>query len=187
MTNLVSILGAAKHHGGFVRIDMEGSALIDQTLDIFEGVWAAGHRNVGVVLQSYLYRTEADLQRALDLGARVRLVKGAYNEQHDIAYANKGDVDAAFVRLAYRMLAEGAAPAFATHDPRMIDAVCTFAKERGIGAMPLSFRCFTEYGGTYRPRCRPRAMVFVFMSRLVRNGSRTSCADWQSVLPMSGS
>ena len=140
MTNLVSILGAAKHHGGFVRIDMEGSALIDQTLDIFEGVWAAGHRNVGVVLQSYLYRTETDLQRALDLGARVRLVKGAYNEQDGIAYANKGDVDAAFVRLAYRMLAEGAAPAFATHDPRMIDAVCAFAKDQGIGRDAFEFQ-----------------------------------------------
>lgn len=140
MTNLASILGAAKHQGGFVRIDMEGSALIDQTFDIFEGVWADGHRNVGIVLQSYLYRTEADLQRAIDLGARVRLVKGAYNEQHNIAYADKSDVDAAFVRQAHRLLAEGAAPAFATHDPRMIDAVCAFANDRGVGREAFEFQ-----------------------------------------------
>ena len=138
--NLRTIVTAAKGHGGFVRIDMEGSALVDQTLEIFERVWADGHRNVGVVLQSYLYRTEADLQRVLDLGARVRLVKGAYREHSDIAYPQKADVDAAFVRLAHHLLAKGATPAFATHDPRMIEAVQTFAQDQGIGNDGFEFQ-----------------------------------------------
>ena len=138
--HLRSIVIAAKRHGGFVRIDMEGSALIDQTLEIFEQVWADGHRNVGVVLQSYLYRTAADLQRILDLGARVRLVKGAYNERSDIAYPHKVDVDAAFVRLAHRLLAEGSTPAFATHDPQMITAVQAFARDHGIGNDAFEFQ-----------------------------------------------
>ncbi len=138
--NLRTIVIAAKCHGGFVRIDMEGSALVDQTLQIFERVWADGHRNVGVVLQSYLYRTAADLQRVLDLGGRVRLVKGAYNEQSDVAYPQKVDVDAAFVRLAHRLLAEGSTPAFATHDPRMITAVRTFARDQGIGSDAFEFQ-----------------------------------------------
>ena len=138
--NLRTILIAAKRHGGFVRIDMEGSALVDHTLQVFERVWADGHRNVGVVLQSYLYRTAADLQRVLDLGARVRLVKGAYNEQSDVAYSQKGDVDAAFVRQAYRLLAEGSTPAFATHDPRMITAVQVFAQNHGIGSDAFEFQ-----------------------------------------------
>ena len=138
--NLRTILIAAKHHGGFVRIDMEGSALVDHTLQIFERVWADGHRNVGVVLQSYLYRTAADLQRVLDLGARVRLVKGAYNEQSDIAYPQKVDVDAAFLRLAHRLLAESSTPAFATHDPRMITAIQAFAQDQGIGSDAFEFQ-----------------------------------------------
>ena len=140
LESLRTIVTAAKRHGGFVRIDMEGSALVDETLEIFEQVWADGHRNVGVVLQSYLYRTEADLQRVLDLGARVRLVKGAYREPSDIAYPQKADVDAAFVRLAHHLLAEGATPAFATHDPRMIAAVQTFAQDQGIGNDGFEFQ-----------------------------------------------
>lgn len=138
--NLRTIVIAAKRHGGFVRIDMEGSRLVDETLQIFERVWTDGHRNVGVVLQSYLHRTAADLQRILDLGARVRLVKGAYNEPSDIAYPQKVDVDAAFVRLAHRLLIEGATPAFATHDPRMITAVRAFAEEQGVGNDAFEFQ-----------------------------------------------
>ena len=95
---------------------------------------------MGVVLQSYLYRTEGDLQRVLSLGARVRLVKGAYQEKTDMAYPNKADVDAAFVRFASLLLSKGSSPAFATHDPRMIDAVCAFAKDQGVGSEGFEFQ-----------------------------------------------
>ena len=138
--NLRRILIGAQHHGGFVRIDMEGSAWIDDTLDVFETVWREGLRNVGVVLQSYLYRTEEDLRRVMAAGARVRLCKGAYNEPSDVAYRDKADVDAAFVRLMQMLMANGNYPAFATHDPRMIAAVYRFAREQGVGTEAYEFQ-----------------------------------------------
>ena len=105
--NLRKILKAAEQCGFFVRIDMESSAYTDATLDIFETVWKLGHRNVGVVLQSCLYRTEKDFERVNALGARIRLVKGAYREPKSVAYQLKSDVDAAYLRLAKRLLTEG--------------------------------------------------------------------------------
>src|SRR5918993_2737628 len=78
--NLRRILGPAQQHGFFVRIDMEDSAYTEVTLEVFETLWQQGYRNVGVALQAYLYRTERDIQRMNALGARVRLVKGAYKE-----------------------------------------------------------------------------------------------------------
>ena len=138
--NLRQIVAASGRCGGFVRIDMEGSASVDATLDILDTMWAEGGRNVGVVLQAYLYRTAEDLARVVRLGARVRLCKGAYNEPADVAYPEKRDVDAAFVRLMKVLVAEAEYPAFATHDPGMIDATCAFARERGIGADAFEFQ-----------------------------------------------
>ena len=138
--NLRQILGAARRQGGFVRIDMEGSTTVDDTLDTLNTVWDEGIRNVGVVLQAYLYRTAQDLRRLIELGVRVRLCKGAYNESPDIAYKAKSDVDAAFLRLMRVLLTEGNLPAFATHDPNMIDATCRFARERGIGSEAFEFQ-----------------------------------------------
>ena len=138
--NLRRILIGAQYHGGFIRIDMEGSAMVDDTLDVFEAVWQERLRNVGVVLQAYLYRTEEDLRRVIAVGARVRLCKGAYSEPSDVAHRDKVDVDAAFVRLMRMLLTDGNYPAFATHDPRMIAAVCRFARERGMGADAYEFQ-----------------------------------------------
>ena len=100
--NLRRILSAAGQCGFFVRIDMEGSQHTNATLDIFETVWKLGQHNVGIVLQSCLYRTEQDLERVNALGARIRLVKGAYREPRNVAYQPKSDVDAAYIRLASR-------------------------------------------------------------------------------------
>ena len=138
--NLRRILTTARHEGGFVRIDMEGSVTVDATIEIFETVWNEGLRNVGVVLQAYLHRTERDLQRIVALGGRVRLCKGAYKEPGEVAYQDKPDVDAAFLRLMRQLLANGRAPAFATHDPRMIDETQRFARERGIGPEGFEFQ-----------------------------------------------
>ena len=140
LDNLREVVDAARHHGGFVRIDMEGSAWVDDTLDIFEQVWNEGRQNVGVVLQAYLYRTADDLMRVNALGARVRLVKGAYKEPREVAYPDNVDVDAAFVRLAKVLLSSGAKPAFATHDPRMIDEVCAHAQDQDIGRDGFEFQ-----------------------------------------------
>ena len=130
--NLRKILTAGQHCGFFVRIDMESSAYTDTTLDIFETVWKLGHQNVGVVLQSCLYRTEKDFERVNALRARIRLVKGAYREPRSVAYQLKSDVDAAYVRLAKRLLVEGVYPAIATHDEDILSEVRGFAGERAI-------------------------------------------------------
>ena len=138
--HLRDILAEAAKHNGFVRVDMEGSHMLDDTLDVFDIVWNEGSRNVGVVLQAYLHRTAADLRRVLERGDPVRLCKGAYNEPSAIAYRLKADVDTAFLRLMRVLLAEGTRPAIATHDPRMIDAARTFAGEQGIGPRDFEFQ-----------------------------------------------
>ena len=135
--NLGQVLDVAGD-GCFVRIDMEQSQWVDPTLDVFERVWRAGHRNVGVVLQSYLYRTADDLARVNALGARVRLCKGAYREPPSVAHPRKADVDASFVRLMQLLLEDGVAPAFATHDPEMIAA--TRAHARALGWERFEFQ-----------------------------------------------
>src|SRR6186997_1388660 len=118
--------------GFFVRIDMESSAYTDVTLDIFETLWNHGYRNMGVVLQSEMQRSEQDARRVITLGARIRLVKGAYREPKAIAYQKKADVDAAYVRLLKLLLSEGNYPAIATHDPAMIDIAKQHAAQHKI-------------------------------------------------------
>jgi len=138
--NLRRILEAAQRHGFFVRIDMESSVYTDLTLDIFETLWNRQHHNLGVAIQASLKRSEADVARVSALGGRVRLVKGAYKEPADIAYARKADVDAAFVRLMQQLLDSGEYPAIATHDPRMIDATLKYAETRGLSPSRYEFQ-----------------------------------------------
>jgi len=116
----------------FVRIDMESSAYTDRTLRLFEALWAEGFRNVGVVIQSYLRRSAADVERLIGLGARVRLVKGAYAEPPAVAFPRKADVDRNFALLAERLLSHGTYPAIATHDERLIERTIAFASTEGI-------------------------------------------------------
>ena len=138
--NLRRILEPAEKHEFFVRIDMESSAYTDLTLDIFETLWTRGHQNLGVVIQAALKRSEADVRRVTALGGRIRLVKGAYKEPPDIAYARKADVDAAFVRLMQLLLDSGQYPAIATHDPKMIDATLAHAEARGLPPTHYEFQ-----------------------------------------------
>lgn len=130
--NLRRILDGAAPHDFFVRIDMEDSRYTQVTFDIFETLWQQGYRNAGIVVQSYLPRSVDDVKRMNTLGARVRLVKGAYQEPRKIAYQKKDQVDAAFVEIMRLLLAEGVHPAIATHDPAMISATEAFAAERAI-------------------------------------------------------
>ena len=109
--NLRKILERAAPAGFFVRIDMENSRYTDVTLEIFETLWQQGYRQIGVVLQSALYRSEQDLARVNALGARVRLVKGAYKEPKPVAYPKKADVDAAYARMLKVLLTDGHYPA----------------------------------------------------------------------------
>ena len=136
--NLRKIL--EKADGFFVRIDMESSAYTDVTLQIFELLWQQGYRNIGVVLQADLYRTAADEERVSALGARVRLVKGAYRESKAVAYQNKADVDAQFAALTRRLLERGHYPAIATHDINMINVAREHAATLGLARDAFEFQ-----------------------------------------------
>jgi len=138
--NLRRILEPAGRHGFFVRIDMEHSRYTAMTLEIFETLWEQQYRNLGVALQAYLFRTEQDVRRMNALGARVRLVKGAYKEPRSIAYKQKADVDAAFMRSARLLLDEGTYPAVATHDEALLDAVRAYADQREIARDRFEFQ-----------------------------------------------
>ncbi len=138
--NLRRILDLAQRHDFFVRVDMEDSPYTDVTLDIFETMWGLGYRNAGVVLQSYLHRSEQDLARVNALGARVRLVKGAYKEPREVAFQGKAEVDACFERMTKTLLLEGVYPAIATHDVRMIDYTKRVAAEHGIARERFEFQ-----------------------------------------------
>jgi proline dehydrogenase len=138
--NLRRILDAAAPHDFFVRVDMEDSPVTQITLEIFETMWQQGYRNAGIVLQSYLRRSLADTQRMNELGARVRIVKGAYKEPKSVAYQAKSEVDATFVEMTKLLLADGNYPAIATHDPAMIEATKAIAAGRGIAKDRYEFQ-----------------------------------------------
>ena len=130
--NLRRILEPAGRHGFYVRIDMENSRYTERTLQIFETLWEQQYRNIGVALQAYLHRTEQDVRRMNELGARVRLVKGAYKEPAAAALQQKVDVNAAFLRFSRVLLDHGTYPAIGTHDETLIEEVCAYAAERRI-------------------------------------------------------
>jgi proline dehydrogenase len=134
------ILEPAGRHEFFVRIDMENSEYTEVTIEVFETLWGLEYRNIGMVLQSYLYRTERDLRRMNELGARVRLVKGAYREAAAVAYQQKADVDAAYLRQMRLLLDHGTDPAFATHDVTLLNEIKAYAAERGVARDRYEFQ-----------------------------------------------
>ncbi|MEX1248404.1 MAG: proline dehydrogenase family protein [Anaerolineales bacterium] len=152
--NLKAILDAAATHGLFVRIDMEDSPCVDATLRLFHQVRAAGYENVGVVIQSALYRSDSDVLALLQEGARIRLVKGAYMEPPEVAYPRKEGVDAAFDQQADLMLHATFTPdlprgkddswppiaAIGTHDEKRIDFVKHHAEEIGLPKEHFEFQ-----------------------------------------------
>jgi len=131
LRNIQRIVEAAAGLGNFVRIDMEDSARTDATLRIFYKL-RSDFENVGIVLQSYLYRTEKDLANVLAMKGRVRLCKGAYDEPESVAFPRKADVDANFVRLTGVLLSSGIYHGIATHDEAMIRATREFAARENI-------------------------------------------------------
>jgi proline dehydrogenase len=142
--NLQRIVGRASEAGRFVRIDMESSDYVQPTLDLFEEMWAR-YRNVGVVIQSYLYRSADDVARLVDLGASVRLVKGAYDEPPQVAYEDMADTDANFIRLLEQLFGEkaranGVYPAIATHDEALIDWVREHVRREGTSPDHFEFQ-----------------------------------------------
>ncbi len=123
----------------FVRIDMEGSALTEATLGVFERTFAK-YANVGPVLQAYLKRSPADVERAIALGARVRLCKGAYAEPDTLALQDMPSIRRAYLRMAEALLSRGVYPGIATHDERIIEACKAYASERGIARERFEFQ-----------------------------------------------
>jgi proline dehydrogenase len=138
--NLRRLLDPAQRHGFFVRIDMENSQYTDVTLEVFETLWQQQYRNVGLALQACLYRTENDVQRMNELGARVRLVKGAYKEPSSVAFQQKSEVDEAYLRLMRVLLEEGTYTAIATHDEEILAKTRAYAAERAVAADRFEFQ-----------------------------------------------
>ena len=138
--NIGEVVAHAAGRGNFVRLDMEESAYVDRTLRIFRSLREEGHANVGTVLQSYLYRTPADLEALLDLAPNLRFVKGAYLEPPTVAYPEKSDVDAAYARLIERSLLAGGFTAIATHDETLIGHAISFARDNDIPSSRFQFQ-----------------------------------------------
>ena len=183
--NVERIVAQAAQFDNFIRIDMEGSDYTQITLDIFKAIFAA-HSNVGVVIQAYLYRSEADIRELNALGARVRLCKGAYNEPATVAFPDKDETDANFIKLMQLLLSEGNYPGIATHDEKMIQAAESDikmlkptryefqmlygirpARQESLAAAGYPVRVYVPYGEEWYPYMvrrmaeRPSNLLFV--------------------------
>jgi proline dehydrogenase len=139
--NARAVVVDAARRGNFVRVDMEGSKVTQVTIDIFKRLRSEfGLNDVGIVLQSYLRRTYADAEDLLKLPARIRICKGAYNEPPEVAFPDKKDTDANFIRVMQLLLSSGIYHGIATHDPKMIEATIKYAQREGIGKEAFEFQ-----------------------------------------------
>jgi proline dehydrogenase len=139
--NARRVVEDAARRGNFVRIDMEASNVTQLTIDIFKRLRAEfGLNDVGIVLQSYLRRTMDDVHDLLKIPARIRICKGAYNEGADVAFPDKKDVDANYVRVMQALLSSGVYHGIATHDPNMINETIRYMKREGISKEAFEFQ-----------------------------------------------
>ncbi|HUQ81532.1 MAG TPA: proline dehydrogenase family protein [Gemmatimonadaceae bacterium] len=141
VANMQLVLDRARDYDSFVRIDMEGSHYTERTLHMFEHrLYPSYPKNVGIVLQSYLRRTESDVDKANRLKCRVRICKGAYQEPASVAFPDKRDVDASYVRCMHSLMSDGNYPGLATHDERIIADAKRFAAEHAIPSDRYEFQ-----------------------------------------------
>jgi proline dehydrogenase len=139
--NARAVVEEAARRGNFVRIDMEESKVTQVTLDIFRRLRSEFDLNtVGIVVQSYLRRTRADVQDLLKIPARIRLCKGAYNEPPEVAFPDKRDVDENYVRCMKLLLSSGVYHGIATHDEKMMEATKRYEREQGISREAFEFQ-----------------------------------------------
>jgi proline dehydrogenase len=136
---VLSIVERAAATDNFLRVDMEGSAYTQRTIDLVKRVRSQSPA-IGTVIQAYLYRSDSDIQDLLTLGCRIRLCKGAYKESPEVAYEHKADVDRNYVRLVRMLLASGFYHGIATHDPKMIAATIRCAAENRISKEDFEFQ-----------------------------------------------
>lgn len=130
----------AARYNNFVRIDMEGSDYTEATIALTEHLYARFPGAVGTVLQAYMYRTEADADRLLKQGIRIRLCKGAYKEPADLAFPVKSDVDANYIKLAERLITSGVFCGIATHDEAIISEICRFTSAHRLEKSAFEFQ-----------------------------------------------
>jgi proline dehydrogenase len=142
--NVMKIVEAAVNYKNFVRLDMEGSRYTQRTIDIFKKIHEVYPKNIGMAIQSYLYRSKKDTAHAIENRHRIRLCKGAYKEPPDIAYPDKMDVNKSFEDIMKELLLKGNYPAIATHDERLINIAKTLAGENNI--LPDRFEFQMLYG-----------------------------------------
>lgn len=191
--NIAQLLEHAQQFPIFVRIDMEGSAYTERTVDMTLRLHDR-FEHVGTVIQSCLYRSKQDVEQLIAQGVRVRLVKGAYKEPKAVAFQVKADVDRNYVRLMTQLMQRGNYPAIATHDEAIINAACKYAHDNGISQDAFEFqmlygirrdlqeklvgkgyhvRVYVPYGSQWYPYLvrrmaeRPANLMFV-MSNAVR-------------------
>ncbi|HEU5367888.1 MAG TPA: proline dehydrogenase family protein [Ktedonobacterales bacterium] len=137
--NVRRVLDRARSYNIFVRVDMEGAAYTERTLNLVAKL-RQDYEGMGTVIQSYLYRSAKDVENLIASQTRVRLVKGAYKEPPEIAYPRKADVDRNYEQLMRLLLAHGTYPAIATHDPRIIQEARTFAAANAIDKARFEFQ-----------------------------------------------
>src|SRR4029079_13280697 len=139
--NARKIVEDANRRGNFVRVDMEGSEVTQVTIDILKRLRAEfGLNDVGIALQSYLYRTYAGAQALVILPAAIRICKGAYSEPPEVAFPDKKDVDANYIKVMQLLLGSGTYHGVATPDPKMITATIDFVTREGIGKEKFEFQ-----------------------------------------------
>ena len=137
--NVLRVASRAKEIGSRIEIDMEATAYTERTIALVSAI-AQKVGDIRVCIQAYLYRSPADIDRLNQLGIRVRLCKGAYNEPPDLAHPNKADVDRSYIDLMHRLFDHGTDPAIAGHDPRMIQEAIRYARGQGIGPDRFEFQ-----------------------------------------------
>jgi len=187
LNNVRRIVEAAKRHDNFVRVDMEGSEVTQATLDITRKLFD-GSSNVGIVIQSYLYRSEEDVKALNAAGIKIRLCKGAYKEPKEVSFQDKREVNASYSKLMRMMLKDGNFPAIATHDTKLINECREIVSRNGLGkdqfefqmlygirnvtqrklaAEDYSVRCYVPYGTCWLPyflrRLRERRANVLFV------------------------
>jgi len=135
----LSIVERAASYDNFLRVDMEGSAYTERTLEVVKKVRQRSPA-IGTVIQAYLYRSEQDVQDLLAIGCRIRLCKGAYSEPPQVAFPKKEDVDANYIKLVRLLLPSSFYHGIATHDPRMIGAAIRIAAESKVAKDDFEFQ-----------------------------------------------
>lgn len=138
--NLLELLGVAKERSVFVRLDMESTDVTTSTLRLFERAYEEYPDHVGIVLQAYLKRTRQDVERMCDLGARVRICKGAYKEPPALAYQRMSEIRARFIDYMKMLISDAHYPGIATHDEEIIQATLEFTQAQQIDRDAFEFQ-----------------------------------------------